>query len=239
MRAAAQPEGRLAMRHVWRDLLFLHWQVDAVRLRRLIPRELDLDLFDGKAYVGLIPFWMPNIHVASPIAVPIAETVFEVNVRTYVHRKGREPGVWFFSLDASSLPAVVAARIGYKLPYHWSKMKVDRGERGCVRYCSRRLLSPAVGCRVEYERGGVPSPAEPGTLAHFLVERYILYAGHRGAIYRANVRHEPYPLQNAKLGSVQENLIAAAGIERPSAEPIVHFVRHVNVDVFALRRAPQ
>ncbi|HEX5322674.1 MAG TPA: DUF2071 domain-containing protein [Capsulimonadaceae bacterium] len=232
------PQGIRAMRHCWRDLLFLHWEIDPDEIQPRLPSGLTLDTYDGKAYVGLVAFSMPYLRLARPISLPLEYGVHEVNVRTYVHREGRDPGVWFFSLDTPSVPAVIAARTSYKLPYHWSQIEINRGEKGSLRFQSRRIApkpTPA-GCDIEYTRDGDAKPAELGTLEHFLAERYILYSKYRGALHQAYVNHVPYPLQTPCLIRLQENLTAAAGITRPAAPPIAHYARQVEVDIYGLRR---
>ena len=111
-----RPAGRAVMRQVWEQLGFLHWPVDAAALARLLPPGLDVDLFEGVAYVGIVPFTIPLTRAAA-FGARIAPAFHEINVRTYVHRGGRDPGVWFFSLDATSLLAVAGARVAYRLPY--------------------------------------------------------------------------------------------------------------------------
>ena len=229
------------MRHCWRDLLFLHWEADPEELRRLVPSELTLDTYEGKAYVGLVAFTMPYLRLARPLLLPIENGVHEVNVRTYVHLEGRDPGVWFFSLDTPSVPAVFGARTGYKLPYFWSRIRVCRGDRGALRYLANRIApepTPA-GCDLEFCREGDAQPATVGTLEHFLVERYILYSKYLGALHQAYVNHIPYPVQIARMSHLEETMLLAAGITRPDTPPLAHYVRMVEVDIHALRRLNQ
>lgn len=221
----------------WHHLLFLHWIVSIEQLRPLVPPDLELDTFDKNAYVGLIPFTMTGVR--PPFAPPLGplSRSHEVNVRTYVHFRGADPGVWFFSLDAANPLAVVGARALFKLPYFLARMHL-REQAGAIDYFSERQLAgprPAV-CRVRYRSLDAPSPAVPGTLAHFLVERYALYARSGGRLYRGRIHHLPYPLQSAEVPSLDESLIAAAGIRHPSAEPLMHYARHVHVEVFGLQR---
>jgi len=221
----------------WHHLLFLHWVVSAEQLRPLVPPELELDTFDANAYVGLIPFTMTGVR--PPFAPPLGplSRSHEVNVRTYVHFRGADPGVWFFSLDASNPLAVTGARAFFKLPYFLARMDL-REQAGAIDYFSERQLAgprPAA-CRVRYRSLDAPSPARPGTLAHFLVERYVLYTRSGNRLYRGRVHHQPYPLQSAEVPFLDESLIAAAGIRRPSSQPLMHYARGVHVDVFGLER---
>lgn len=234
-----RPEGRSAMRQRWAELLFLHWAVPAESLRCLLPSALHLDTFEGKAYVGLVPFTMTGVRPSWAPPLPLLSSFHEVNVRTYVHRGGRDPGVWFFSLDAARTLAVLIARALWKLPYHLARMSlVKESER--IRYSSERLWPGPVPacCALAHEPTGTATPAIPGTLEHFLVERYILYASSRGRLYQGRVHHSPYPLQTARVGALEETLLAAAGIARPDAPPLTHYAREVSVEVFPLRELP-
>jgi uncharacterized protein YqjF (DUF2071 family) len=219
------------MHQDWHHLLFLHWEVPAAELQAMVPPELTIDTFEGKAYVGLIPFTLSNVRPILTPPIPFLSRFHEVNVRTYVQRDGRDPGVWFFSLDASSVLAVDAARAFYKLPYF--KAKIDFHE---LEFTSHRDdpsgAQPAhIHVRYRPEEGPV-APAQPGTLEHFLVERYLLYSmDKQHQLHRARVHHQPYPLQRAEVEALEETLVWAAGIRRPDAVPIRHYAREVNVDV--------
>jgi uncharacterized protein YqjF (DUF2071 family) len=245
-----QPEGRLVMYQNWRDLLFLHWPVPAEMLRPLVPPELELDLFDGTAYVGLIPFRMSGVRPIGLPAVPWLSHFCETNVRTYVHYKGQAPGVWFFSLDAANALAVRIARAWFHLPYHYSRMYLEHemparrrtGDEleGSLEYPilyagARRYFEPIPASYViRAQPVGLPKPAAPRTFEHFLVERYILYTKSRGKLLRGHVQHTPYPLQAAKLLSLSETMLAANGLNLAPAHPFAHFARGVNVKVFNL-----
>lgn len=225
------------MRQDWKHLLFLHWEVDPGQLRSLVPAGLELDLFEGRAYVGLVPFTMTGVRPVGLPSAPWLSSFHETNVRTYVHRAGRDPGVWFFSLDAANPLAVAIARTFFHLNYYRARMQVTR-ERGAITYASRRLSdgpTPAT-CAIRCEPAGSVASARPGTLEHFLAERYLLYAARRNRLYRGQVHHTPYPLQAARILALDETLIAAAGIDRPAAAPLAHFARGVSVEVFALTR---
>jgi uncharacterized protein YqjF (DUF2071 family) len=233
-----RPERRAVMRQNWHELLFLHWELPPGALQAALPAGLTLDLFEGRAFVGLVPFTMTGVRPVRLPAVRPLSNFHETNVRTYVHHEGRDPGVWFFSLDAASAVAVLLARTFFHLPYFHARMRLSREAEGTLAYASERLRRgprPAMAAIVAAPRGAAAA-ASPGTLEHFLAERYMLYAAHRGGLYRGQVHHRPYPLQTAEVVSLEETLIAAAGLERPATRPLAHFAAGVNVEVFALER---
>jgi uncharacterized protein len=236
-----RPQGRVAQRQQWFDLLFLHWKVPVATLRDLLPRELEVDTFEGDAYVGLVPFTMRGVRPLWAPPVPGISNFHETNVRTYVLREGRDPGVWFFSLDAASRIAVSIARTFWHLPYHHAAMSLEHAPDGIVRYSTFRRSPPPVpaACQVTYRPVGAPAPAKPGTLEHFLAERYILYANtENGGLRIGRVHHPPYPLQRAEVFDWDESLLVASGIPRPDGPPLAHYASGVDVEIFALEPVP-
>jgi uncharacterized protein YqjF (DUF2071 family) len=223
----------------WRSLLFVHWPVPVAALRPLVPAPLAIDAFQGVAYVGLVAFAMPEVRLVRGLPpVPTAASFLETNVRTYVSGDG-QPGVWFFSLDAASTLAVIGARVSFGLPYFRSGMRMDRdGDR--VSYHARRLWPgprPAT-LDLAYTAGEALGPAAPGTLEHFLVERYRLFARRGSGLATAEVRHAPYPLRRATVTALDETLIAAAGLTHGNERPPDLFSEGVDVDIFAPRPVP-
>jgi uncharacterized protein len=219
----------------WHSLLFLHWRVPVAVLRPLVPAGLSIDLHEGVAYVGLIPFVVEAVRPAltpEPLSIQFLET----NVRTYVHVDGRDPGVYFFSLDAASRLAVAGARIGFGLPYYHARMRLRR-QGNLVDYTARRLSGRRPSLALRYEIGAPLGTAEPGTLDHFLVERYLLHVERRNGLWTTQVHHRPYPLYQARVLALHDELIAADGIPEPQGPPpLVHVASRVDVDVFAPRR---
>ncbi len=231
-----RPSGRVAMHQRWAELLFLHWVVPAAALQALLPPALTVDTHAGLAYVGLVPFTMTGVRPRWAPALPWVSSFHEVNVRTYVHHEGRDPGVWFFSLDAANPLAVLVARGVWRLPYHKARMRLDvQASRRDYRSARQWPGVRPATCRLAYEPFGQPGPAQPGTLEHFLAERYILYTAHGGRLFEGRVHHAPYPLQPARLLDLDEDLLAAAGLARPSSVPLAHYAREVQVELFALR----
>ena len=202
------------MRMQWRDLLFAHWAVDAAALRTLIPEGLDLDLFEGRAYVGVVPFSMRNVTPRWLPAVPGLDAFPELNLRTYVTVAGR-PGVWFFSLDAGQKLAVRVARRLFHLPYFDARFTVSKAG-GDVEYSAVRTHRRAAGAKfsASYRPAGGVYRATAGSLDSWLTERYCLYAMDRaGQVYRGEIDHPPWPLQPATAEVSVNTLGERLGIE--------------------------
>jgi uncharacterized protein len=243
--ATRRPEQRAVMRQKWRDLLFLHWPVDPQALRRLIPPQLELDLFEGTAYVGLVFFTMTGVR---PVWLPPVwglSTFHETNLRTYVRLGDRDPGVWFFNLEAANSIAVRLARALFHLPYHRARMFVER-ERGGDQETGTSTTIVYAGVRqwpgplpasyaTRATAAGPARVAEPGTLEHFLIERYILYSQSADRLLQGRVHHSPYPVQSARAHSIDETLLNTWTIQRPDTAPLAHFSIGVDVEVFPLR----
>ena len=236
MSATRRPSGRTVMYQRWANLLFLHWPVPVEALRPHVPSELEIDTFEGSAYVGLVPFTMTGVRPVWSPAVPGLSNFHEVNVRTYVHDRGKNPGVWFCSLDAAQTIAVKLARTLWHLPYHYARMSLDHKADGTIRYRSdRKWPGPLpASCDITYRPEGEPLAARPGTIEHFLAERYILYANTPRGLRIGRVHHTPYPLQPASVTAMDESLIAAVGVHRPHTTPLAHYAREVRVRIFPL-----
>jgi uncharacterized protein YqjF (DUF2071 family) len=224
-----RPAGRNAGTQRWRELLFVHWSFAAEIVRPLVPPAFELDLWQGRAYVGLVPFRMEATRT-SWMPKRAGLEFLETNVRTYVHRRG-EPGVFFFSLEAASWLAVRAARIVWGLPYRHAEMHAEReGDR--VHYRSRRRddVRSAI-LEVTYDLGEPIGASVPGTIEHFLLERYLLFVEKHGRVLKGQVHHVPYPARRANLVSMRDELLAAAGLESNEPE-LIHASDGVEVEVF-------
>jgi uncharacterized protein YqjF (DUF2071 family) len=234
----ASPPQRLSkpfMRQTWRDLTFLHWPYSPEIVRRLVPAPFELDLYEGSAWVGLVPFVITGLTRPRAPAIPWLSSFPETNVRTYVIDPEGNRGVWFFSLDAARLAAVIGARLGYALPYFWNRMSVmcesvseDAAPPGVsLRYQSVRLFGPKASSDITIHTGDpIPSPSE---LELFLTARFRLFALRGGRIMKAAIEHPQWPLQRATVLSLKQDLMQAAGLPDPSGEPLAHFAREINV----------
>lgn len=212
----------------WHDLLFAHWEIPPAQLRPLVPAQLELDLFQGKAYVAVAPFHMSGIRSRLLPPLPGLSRFPELNVRTYVTHGGI-PGVYFFSLDAASLLAVWGARIGYGLPYFHAEMSV-KSVGSKIEYSSRRLHPPQPAeFRGSYWPVSELRQREKNSLEYFLTERYCLYAVRSGKLLRAHIHHLPWQLQDADAEIEVNTMAKAAGIELPSSKPLLHFSRFLEV----------
>lgn len=248
-----RPVDRVVMRQIWHHLLFLHWPIPTEQLRPLIPAELEIDTYQGQAFVGLVPFTMTGVRPVWSPSIPLLSNFHETNVRTYVHRGGADPGVWFFSLDAANAIAVRVARTFFRLPYFYARMRLDLAGSnnatagnpgdgrvapgiGTIDYRTERLWPDPVPatCSVTYCPVGFGTPSPLGSLEHFLIERYILYTAHRDRLYSGRVHHLSYPAQKANVRSLQETMLVSAGITRGDEEPLAHYARRVDVDIFPL-----
>lgn len=226
--------GPWIMAQSWHDLLFAHWPFSPELLRPILPPGLDLDTFDGQAWLGIVPFRMTGVRLRATPALPLFSAFPELNVRTYV-TSGGKPGVWFFSLDATNRVAVSAARAWFHLPYFRSKMKLQEKD-GTIFYRSRRThrgASPAA-LQVKYRAIAETFTAAPGTLAHWLTERYCLYAADSSRrTYRAEIHHGPWPLQAASAEFAVNKMTAPLNLALPKIPPLLHFARFQDVRVWA------
>jgi uncharacterized protein YqjF (DUF2071 family) len=225
------------MLHRWSTLTFLHWRYDPAVVQRLLPSSLEVETFEGTAWVGLVPFAMRNVRAPGVPALPWVSNFPETNVRTYVRGANGETGIWFFSLDAARAAAAAAARLTYRLPYRHARMAITRsGPR--IEYVSRAVRADAV-LRVSYEPAGPVSHPVDGTLEHFLTERYCLYTVDRGRIRRADIHHPPWPLQPAR-GEVAENTMTRPlGLSLPDRQPLLHYAARQDVLIWPPSATPR
>ncbi|MGI9239651.1 MAG: YqjF family protein [Verrucomicrobiales bacterium] len=206
--------GQPVMYQAWRQLLFLHWRVDVESLQARLPDGLTVDLFEGEAYVGIVPFFMCGVRPRFLPGFPGLSNFLEVNVRTYVHDADGVPGVWFFSLDANCSPAVWVARTFFKLPYRHAVMSAQVSEvEAWVDYHSR-CEEGEYDTGFRYRGKGAAREAEAGCLEFFLLERYYLFAHDpvRGRMLRGQVAHSPYRFREAEVDAFDAGPMLGQGI---------------------------
>ena len=228
------PAKRWTWRQSWRDLLFAHWPVPAAELARLVPPPLAIQEFDGTSWVGVVPFRMAGVMRRPLPDLPWISAFPELNLRLYVEYEGR-PGVFFLSLDATNPLAVWAARRFFHLPYEHATIGIEPVEDG-FDYRSERRDGEAV-----FEGSYAPTSdvreAKSGTLEHWLTERYCLYArSPRGDLFRAEVHHVPWPLQDATARIDRNTIGRPHGLELAGDPATLHFSRRIDVVVWSPQR---
>lgn len=222
---------RPVMRQRWERLTFLHWRFDPAAVQRLLPDSLEVDTFDGSAWVGLVPFFM-HVATAGGTRVPWVSNFCETNVRTYVRDRDGRAGIWFLSLDAARLGAVAVARSTYRLPYFWSSMRLAGGHGEVSYTCRRRWPGPrGAASRVTVRVGEPYGAAELADLDHFLTARWILFSVHGSRHRFARACHQPWPLHRAEALDLDDQLVPAAGLPAPRGEPLVHYSPGVDVRI--------
>jgi uncharacterized protein YqjF (DUF2071 family) len=223
---------RPVMWHRWERLTFLHWPFEPADVQRLLPDGLQAETFDGPAWVGLVPFYM-RVSTPDGRRLPWASNFCETNVRTYVRDQQGRSGIWFFSLDASRLGAVVTARATpYHLPYFWSSMRLSERDHQIAYLSDRRWPGPRpVRSRVRIAIGAPIAPADVTPLEHFLTARWMLFSVTRGRPVSARACHQPWPLHRARAEVVDDHLLTAAGLPAPAGEPLVHYSPGVDVAI--------
>lgn len=212
----------------WTWLTFLHWRYPPDQIRRLLPKELALDTFDGSAWVGLTPFLLRGLRPPFVPALPWISHFPEMNVRTYVRGPDGEPGVWFFTLEADRLAAVAGARLAYGLPYRWATMRVQPGNETVEYASSRRWPFGSGEARICVEIG---EPIETAELDRFLTARFRLYTILLGRLGFAQIEHEPWPLRTGRVVRLAQNVVQASGVPQPAGDPMVLYSPTLDVRV--------
>ena len=240
------PEQRLAVRlpphelpvmqQRWAGLLFLHWPVDPALIAARLPAGLHVDTFDGKAWLGLVPFFMERVRPANLPALPWLSWFHELNVRTYVHDEMGNPGVWFFSLECDQPVAVEIARRGFHLPYQHASMRSTKSS-GRIDFSSQRKVLGTACSKFEYASPKITRPAEIGSLNWFLVERYLLFSSRpSGQIFRGQVHHLPYQIAPADCSHWSTEPLRLDGFSEPTEAPASMLVAApVDVQIFSLK----
>ncbi len=233
---------RAVMVQRWDLLTFLHWDVDPDQVQALLPAGLTVETYADRAWVGLVPFRM-EVRAARGPAVPWLSHFCETNIRTYVTAPDGTSGVWFLSLDAARLPAVVTARVGYDLPYFWSRMSLTASDptdgpsthagRTFTYTCDRRWPEPTPARSHVQVSVGEPLLADELTaFDHYLTARWRLYSSRpRGGLRYALAEHDPWPLNRVDVVDLDDELFTAAGLPSPTTDPIGHWSPGVAVRI--------
>lgn len=230
------PRAPFLMTMSWHDLLFAHWRVPPERLRALVPPSLEPDLWQGQAWIGVVPFHMTQVGLPAANRLPWLCDFSELNVRTYVRCSGKS-GVFFFSLDAACWPAVLGARVGFRLPYFWAHITCER-EGTAIRYLSQRLLGAPATFEASYGPSSAARLAAPGSFEHWLTERYCLYTTDgAGRALRGEIHHVPWPLQSARAELRRNDMLDWLGLEPLDVAPVLHFARRLDVLAWPLELA--
>ncbi len=233
--ARGKPPGSPIMRQRWEDLLFLHWPVAPAVLKPFIPAPLEIDTFEGQAWLGITPFHLSNLAPLLTGPLPGVSSFHELNVRTYVLCEGR-PGIWFFSLDASKLLPAAAARIFFSLPYYKAQIRYTR-EHPEFAFSLRRTLPANASFRAHWRVGERLRDPATNSLAFFVAERYCFFVVERGEVYQVRAYHHPWILDEAFVEVERSTMFASLGLPEPVSEPLAHFSRGVEVEIWAPMRA--
>jgi len=224
------PKGHWIMGQRWEDLLFLSWPVSVDAIRPLVPDEIEVDVFDGSAWISVVPFWMEGARFRGLPPIPFLNSFPEVNIRTYV-RTGDHAAIWFLSLDTQSHVNVFIARHAFHLPYFFADVAMERGEE--IAFRSERD-GGAAAFDVRYRPKGEGSTPAGGTLEHFLTERYsMVCTGHDDTLYRGDIQHDPWQLQGVSWSAERMDLVGALGFGVEEREPVAFYSSFTEVALWA------
>jgi len=230
-----RPDGWPVNIQTWTNVLFLHWPIDALELKKHLPDGVAIDRWGGAAWITLTPLQIYNVRLPYTPPIPYLSELNELNLRTYVSMDG-VPGVWFFSLDANHLLAVLAANALFSLPYFYSDIDVDRQENGAMNFTSVRR-SHKRSLKARWSSDGAYAPAEIDSAEHFLVERYCLYTESSGNLYRARIHHHPWQLSPISDLDLKTDLLDDFGLSSTSSNPkLTHAADTVTVEIWPLEK---
>ncbi|CAA6693728.1 MULTISPECIES: YqjF family protein [unclassified Lentimonas] len=221
----------------WRSLLFLHWQFPVAEIQARLPPGLEVDTYNGQAYIGIVPFYMHGLRPKFAPPVPSISYFPELNLRTYVRDSHGRAGVWFFSLDAQSRISVAIARKCFNLPYHYSKMRYTVHHDQSIEFQSTRAKSTPQNFR--YRAGQPLGKAAKDSLTYFLVERYRLFAdSKKNGLRVGELSHHPYALHQVEVDAYDTDLFALNGFSTPTAPPDhITFSPRADVAIYPMKNA--
>lgn len=228
------PASRWSQRQSWNDFLFCHWPVPVDVIRARVPAGLELDLWEGEAWIGVIPFHMSGVTLRCLPDLPWFSAFPELNVRTYV-KVGDRPGVHFLSLEADNRLAVALARRWYGLPYMRAKMAWSRVGHNALSFRSHRIEpgAPEADYEAVYQWSDDAHPVERGSFEHWLTERYALYVmSPRNEVWAGHVHHHPWPVRRAEIEIRTNTMALSHGIVLPDTAPHVLYAPGVDVVIW-------
>ena len=230
------PDRRHTLAQDWRFLTFMHWRVDIEKLRPHVPEGLEIDTFEGDAYIGLVPFMMKHVRPSWFVSTPGISNFPEFNIRTYVKKDGIA-GVFFLTLEAKSLVTCNFAPRTYGLPYRYAKGSVKKSGNKWKWDSSRNKGQFKLAGTTEVI--GEQLQAQPGSLEEFLFERYSLYTSHKGSLRRGYTHHNKWKFQLAKVELTENSLTESfnLGIDKPLTPELVHYSDGVRVRTFSIELA--
>jgi uncharacterized protein YqjF (DUF2071 family) len=206
----------------WTDVLFLHFAVPAGDLRGHVPAQLEIDTFEGRAWLSLVLFRLKLRPWGLPF-VPGFSSLLELNVRTYVRHRG-QAGICFLKMYADNRLAIRAARWLTPLCYEQAAM-IDRRLPDSRRHVAcRPARNPSLGLSMDFTVAGNAAEASPGSLNFWLVERYRLFVGIRdGSILAGDVEHPPWQISNVELLALKNRLGVAMALPLGDVPAAVSF----------------
>lgn len=227
------PKRPWIMTQTWRDLLFIHWPIEPRQLAPVIPQHLTLDTFDGAAWLAIVPFWMSGIRLRGFPPISGTSSFPEINVRTYVRYEDK-PGVYFISLDAPAAFTIAIARRWFHLNYYRARIQLHRQNEN-IEYKSDRVASKSAACfHARYKPIGPSKLSSQGSLEHWLTERYCLYASDKyNRLYRAEILHQPWPLQPAEIEIMKNTMTLPIQVEMPSTRPLLHYSHYLQTLIWS------
>lgn len=224
------PNNNWKWRQSWNNLVFIHYKIDIQSLRALVPSKFEIDLYQGEAWISIVPFFMEDVMKGNiPSFYPFKKFP-ELNLRTYVKYENK-PGVFFFSLDAECLPVVLGGNLLYGVPYKYAKMNYELSENGGYLRSDRFIGS--VEFEMRYRKIGEIFESEIGSLQEWLSERYCLYSkSNHTEFYRVEVHHKKWPLQNCEVSISKNDILKASNLEVDLDSMIVNYSPGVDVISF-------
>lgn len=224
------------MHHRWHDLCFIHWEVAPQAVQALLPKGLHVDCFEGKTHIGVVAFGLSGVRPWWGPALPHLSAFLELNVRVYCHDGRGNSGICFLSLDCDRMAAVWGARHLWGLPY--THAALARADHGPATHFECRRRGEAQTARFAWQPAGPATVPTPGTLDHFLVDRYRLFVqGKDGVVRHGDVFHPPYEVAPVALTQWSSAPIVWDGLPAPENPPMSALLcRGVEVELFDLQK---